>query len=476
MYSMIIGGIIAGKAQQRPVNQDTYLYFSEVHAWTQNAANQADFDTPAERAEYIWRGSIAIRNALKAGHKDLVHIFPQLDTTYVTNQITESGNLLTDRGTYTNLINNGQMYGRTGAMHVLHVYGSNRDGNAAGAELQDKRFIALNMETVDSNVRTKAHEFAHTFNAALHANHSNALTNVPIEFFDLLGNSQGGDNRPTLGHPTAGIRAEVFTANPNNSIGNPSFGGDGYVYYDYYDDNNVLIGYGRIAIADLDKATDSVSDRIAAAVATGDPGYAPQQLAVNPDDVAPQPTIIVENGKYKLTDGAEDETAGFNFDATHQFSAKIEYYAYLESNNVNNAYLPLPPGYNGDFFTRAQMEAGIPKDFYDTNYPGQNIVFRRFNDDANALGTNSDVLSIQDQEIAGLRMYPNPATNTLNIEINGELDDIEIYNLQGQFVRDFDPQGDSKYPADISGLAKGVYIVYIYNKQGQKSVNKFMVK
>ena len=32
------------------------------------------------------------------------------------------------------------------------------------------------------------------------------------------------------------------------------------------------------------------------------------------------------------------------------------------------------------------------------------------------------------------------------------------------------------YPANISGLAKGVYIVDIYNKQGQKSVAKLVVE
>ncbi len=96
--------------------------------------------------------------------------------------------------------------------------------------------------------------------------------------------------------------------------------------------------------------------------------------------------------------------------------------------------------------------------------------------DASNVVQTTTLVGIEDQELAGLRFYPNPATNTLNIEIDGELDDIEIYNLQGQLIREFDPQGASKYPAKISGLAKDVYIVDIYNKQGQKSVAKLVVK
>ncbi len=99
------------------------------------------------------------------------------------------------------------------------------------------------------------------------------------------------------------------------------------------------------------------------------------------------------------------------------------------------------------------------------------------------LGAESDLTSPEgfvdvkeNEKIAGLRMYPNPATNTLNIEIDGELDDIEIYNLQGILIREYDPQGTSIYQIDTSGLVKGIYFVYVYNKQGQKSVVKLVVK
>jgi hypothetical protein len=220
---------------------------------------------------------------------------------------------------------------------------------------------------------------------------------VPIDFFYLDGTSGGSDNRPTLGVPTAAAQTELYSSNPANSIGNPAFGGDGYVYYDYYNGSGVLIGYARVAIADLDNGNgDNVSDGIAAAMNSGDPGYAPTTVSADVATVAPQPTIVIDDGKYKLTDGAEDDDAGFVFDAFgNEFPAKIRYYPYDATNAVNDANLDLPSGYGDHGFTRAEMEAGIDKSFYDTNYPGVDIVFMRYNWRADALGAASDVLDTE---------------------------------------------------------------------------------
>ena len=71
-------------------------------------------------------------------------------------------------------------------------------------------------------------------------------------------------------------------------------------------------------------------------------------------------------------------------------------------------------------------------------------------------------------------MYPNPANDILHISIDGQLDDIEIYNIEGQLVREFDPQGANEFSADIEGLSQGVYFVHVWNKAGQQQVLKMI--
>jgi len=96
--------------------------------------------------------------------------------------------------------------------------------------------------------------------------------------------------------------------------------------------------------------------------------------------------------------------------------------------------------------------------------------------DAGDVVQNTTLAAIEEQEIKGLVMYPNPANNTLNIEIDGALDDIEIYNELGQLVREFAPQGMSAYPVDVSGLEGGVYFIRIWDKNGRQVTMKLVAE
>lgn len=65
-----------------------------------------------------------------------------------------------------------------------------------------------------------------------------------------------------------------------------------------------------------------------------------------------------------------------------------------------------------------------------------------------------------------LAIYPNPVQNTLNIEAkNGtQLQTVAIYNLQGQLVLDLPNVTQTNF--DVSGLAKGMYLVQIQTNKG----------
>ncbi len=423
------------KAQQDPNHPDnTYLSTEQVDVWTTAAAAQADFDTPAERQNFIFREALVQNNAFMGGHKDLAHWMPHQHSTEITTLINESGNLDDDIGLYKSKVADGTMSSLSGALHILRVATSNITGTSWPVDLNDRRFNALNMDYVNFNI--KAHEFAHTFNDALRAGyHNNALSSVPADFFYLDGTSAGSANRPTIGYPTAALQVEFYTSSEGNSIGNPTYGGDGYVYYDYYNSSTgVLIGYGRVNLADLDfdqraladpdindpnpGVNDNVSDRIVEAVNSGDPGYAPKVNTVLAADEAPQPTFIIDAGKYKLTDGAEDDDLGFDFDAFgNRFPAIIRYYPYNATNDVNDANLDLPPGYGSHGVTRAEAEAGIDKAFYDANYPDVDIVWKRYSFKPDALGESSEVIAIPDTDPPVL---DNPSLPTVTAQCSIE--------------------------------------------------------
>ena len=83
-----------------------------------------------------------------------------------------------------------------------------------------------------------------------------------------------------------------------------------------------------------------------------------------------------------------------------------------------------------------------------------------------------DPLSIQDNtEASGLQVYPNPARDRVVIE-GMEAVEVKVYNTSGQMVKCV--RGTNEI--NVEGLAEGVYLVRIRDKEGGSFMEKVMVK
>jgi len=93
-------------------------------------------------------------------------------------------------------------------------------------------------------------------------------------------------------------------------------------------------------------------------------------------------------------------------------------------------------------------------------------------DDITSLYTNNTLSSPNfTQNNLKLSIYPNPATDVLNIELESELKSIEIYSLQGQKVIT-----SSQKQINISSLSKGMYLVKVTNADNNSASQKLIVK
>lgn len=79
--------------------------------------------------------------------------------------------------------------------------------------------------------------------------------------------------------------------------------------------------------------------------------------------------------------------------------------------------------------------------------------------------------AIDDNKIQSVKLFPNPATSTLNIDIDGEAV-VEIYNLAGQMVKSLSVQSKQ---VNISELQAGQYIIMV-KQNDEVLVNKFIKK
>lgn len=68
------------------------------------------------------------------------------------------------------------------------------------------------------------------------------------------------------------------------------------------------------------------------------------------------------------------------------------------------------------------------------------------------------VLSTNDFEVSNVRLYPNPATNVLNIESVMTIEKVSVYNLLGQEVISQIPNSEIA-TVDVANLQVGVYVV-----------------
>ena len=133
---------------------------------------------------------------------------------------------------------------------------------------------------------------------------------------------------------------------------------------------------------------------------------------------------------------------------------------YLNIANGNNTNMTTMHAYNNNL-TCIQVD-----DASNTPPSGQDWQI-----DANA--TYSDNCQSGHEELSqkiDISMYPNPATNTLNIEAKNKIDKICIYNLIGQELMQ-KSAANSSTTIDVSILPAGAYIVKVYADKQTGSYN-----
>ncbi len=88
-------------------------------------------------------------------------------------------------------------------------------------------------------------------------------------------------------------------------------------------------------------------------------------------------------------------------------------------------------------------------------------------------------LSIDEQSINSISIYPNPIKDELNIDlssgINNETLLFKIYNIQGKVLNSVKPNEGNIQTIDTSSLANGFYILKIESENGEQNTFKFIV-
>jgi hypothetical protein len=80
------------------------------------------------------------------------------------------------------------------------------------------------------------------------------------------------------------------------------------------------------------------------------------------------------------------------------------------------------------------------------------------------------------QESQDVSIYPNPASNVVQITSSNKLKTVQVYDLDGKLVSQYDLNGESTKSINISNLTPGIYIVEVETISGISSVSKIFKK
>jgi hypothetical protein len=86
------------------------------------------------------------------------------------------------------------------------------------------------------------------------------------------------------------------------------------------------------------------------------------------------------------------------------------------------------------------------------------------------------ISSVRDiSQTNGMKVFPNPASHNIQVELNDHFDQLRIYNITGVLVYEKTIDGTGLVSVDISGLVPGIYIVRATAANGTFALERLMI-
>lgn len=169
---------------------------------------------------------------------------------------------------------------------------------------------------------------------------------------------------------------------------------------------------------------------------------------------SPTGDVVLSGGPWSNLSSNGTTVHEFNFNPTTTGCYRLEVYdAY--GDGINN-------GYGEGYFTMVQVSDGVQL-FHDNGKFGRQATYMI--DVAYPAG-------IEDVTMENTTIYPNPATDVVNINTTETIQHVEIFNMQGQLVKVWN---DAVNQISVKDLANGVYMLKLTTGNGV-SMHKIVKK
>jgi hypothetical protein len=192
---------------------------------------------------------------------------------------------------------------------------------------------------------------------------------------------------------------------------------------------------------------------------------------------------LVDSGLFTNKTFYQDVTDFYNYDWYGKkyfrfYSRESDHLEFYQNRNYWTFYYPDQMSNYGTAYYEFIEEIGvIVVDKWDGNYLLDEIHY--FKTPTEEWGTPfthfcPDNTGITETTSSQIKIYPNPAEDVFYIESPLEIDFINIYDLQGRLVQQFEPLGESSI--NISRFKKGIYLIELIQETKKISHYKISIK
>ncbi len=86
----------------------------------------------------------------------------------------------------------------------------------------------------------------------------------------------------------------------------------------------------------------------------------------------------------------------------------------------------------------------------------------------------SEIRKVDFEQVIDFSVYPNPATNVLNVQFSSNMETIKITDLQGRLLWNGNTNGSLQIQIPIQQLPAGIYLLEVNDRIGNRRIQKFI--
>ena len=89
----------------------------------------------------------------------------------------------------------------------------------------------------------------------------------------------------------------------------------------------------------------------------------------------------------------------------------------------------------------------------------------------------SGVFALEDPDSEeGLQIWPNPATDVLNVKVKEDFKVVELLNMTGQIEKKMEFKGEKEISISVGDSPRGLYLLRITPVSGERMISKVILK